>query len=475
MAGSIQDVLAALGLFQPTSEFGEMTPSLPPVPQFGPAPSLFATPSGQAARSAPYTARLNGGPSPSFHAPSMGYALPSLPPMQATQMQPLKPLAQISQALAGDDPQVSLGLGLLAAGGPSPHPISFGQALLGASGLANQRQQQREQQQLIEAHIAELAAQQQERSAQQQGRSHLGDIFGSLAQAQAGNTPALTPQQADFYVNFAQADPRGAVESFNKNFPGVLGPAPAPKLSEFGEKARDYESRFGPLSKDQALRMAGGAAPDAKQDPLDRPLAPNESDNLRLPDGSKLPLGVTLAQAQQMGAKGFSEAELERQHSLDDARRSFAVLKDLALGRGNPEKGQAPGVFVGNGGSVATNNILARSMLGTANAIGSAVGTDASIDRDTYNNERDAFLSKLARAGGEKGALSDPDVARIGRAIPKLGAAPVTEQEARQMFDVLQNNLFPSLSGSGNSPQNGSGGAPEYDFDPRTGRLVPRR
>lgn len=51
-----------------------------------------------------------------------------------------------------------------------------------------------------------------------------------------------------------------------------------------------------------------------------------------------------------------------------------------------------------------------------------------------YSDTVQAFLSKLARAGGEKGVLTDQDIARIGKAMPKFTDTP--ETSSRKLENV---------------------------------------
>lgn len=373
-------------------------------------------------------------------------------------------MSRLAQALQGGDPRLDLGVGLLGASGPTPTPTGLGQALAGATNFAAQRQDDR-------AHQALFVQQLQQLQQQQQARAQLQAYLGSLA-----GSSQLTSPQANFLSQRAAFDP-GAAMDLLARVPGVLGPAPAPELSDTGKKLRDVsaylhrplddreamtlsgagvESRQNDLDKPLSLTdldrirrpngekfhvgttmrqaMEQGAQVAAAKDDLDAPLSPTDLARLRKSDGSRFPYGTTGREAQQAGADVFSEADLTRQASLSTAMNTFATLKDLALG--------PRGVFINNGGGVVTNNIAARAGLGLENAIGWAAGTEASDRRDTYNGMREAFLSSLMRSLGESGNSSDSDIARLAKALPTLGAAPVTERRARQMFDEFERVLL---------------------------------
>jgi hypothetical protein len=82
---------------------------------------------------------------------------------------------------------------------------------------------------------------------------------------------------------------------------------------------------------------------------------------------------------------------------------------------------------------------------------------DAALFKDTIN----AFTSQLARASGEKGVLTDQDVARIRKALPGLsdtaGIAQAKIQQLRQLFSGIQQGVSgaygaPTSTTSSNDP-----------------------
>jgi hypothetical protein len=105
---------------------------------------------------------------------------------------------------------------------------------------------------------------------------------------------------------------------------------------------------------------------------------------------------------------------------VETLETSFAELQGMGLAA---EKGGFGRFLAGAKGSYA-----AFTQEGTEGAAAAA-----------YNNGKDAFLAKLARATGEKGVLNNQDIERIKKAIPKFSDSP--ETAARQFAfirDIIQ-------------------------------------
>jgi len=102
------------------------------------------------------------------------------------------------------------------------------------------------------------------------------------------------------------------------------------------------------------------------------------------------------------------------------------------------------------------------------NGLGSLLGTEASVRRSVFSDTSLGAIGGLVRSMGEAGSLSDGDVTRALALIPQLGATPDTEHEARAKLAELRKIISRGVERSGSQR------ATEYDFDPRSGRLVPR-
>ena len=81
---------------------------------------------------------------------------------------------------------------------------------------------------------------------------------------------------------------------------------------------------------------------------------------------------------------------------------------------------------------------LAQGIKGTV-----ASTLQTSPEAAAYKNSVDAFLSKLARASGERGVLTDTDLKRIKKAIPGFYITPET---AKQQWDLIESIIQDSLS-----------------------------
>jgi hypothetical protein len=374
-------------------------------------------------------------------------------------------LGQFTQAL--QSPGAAFGLGLLGNSGPSPMPVSFGQAVARAGDYAWQRQAESDRLAMIQAQqVMQLRA----LAAQQQNKGQLDAFLRNLAVSQDGNKPVTSPLLANLVANYTAVDPRIGAELAMKA-PGLLGPAPQPELSEAGKKVRDLEAALGrKLTDREALTINGGGALfEAKPDELDKVLSPNDLRSLRRPDGTPFAVGTTMRTAQDAGAMVVSDDALKRKQQLDQALGVLVQLKGLQ------GKIDQSGLIAGVG-----SNILARFANGIGNAFTYVAGTQSAETRALFKDLSKGTVAPLIRTLGESGALSDEDVERALALLPEnSGALPDSTTLANSKLNELA-NIFQraavNLSPTG-APVAGAqgGGVPEYDFDPRTGKLVPRQ
>ena len=109
------------------------------------------------------------------------------------------------------------------------------------------------------------------------------------------------------------------------------------------------------------------------------------------------------------------------------------------------------GVFVDNGGSLLTSNVLSRLGNGIANGLGSMLGTEQSVRREIFTETARGSISRLVKSMGEAGNLSDGDVSRALSLIPELGATPDTEAKARAKLTELRKIIAQGVSRLGGS------------------------
>jgi hypothetical protein len=69
--------------------------------------------------------------------------------------------------------------------------------------------------------------------------------------------------------------------------------------------------------------------------------------------------------------------------------------------------------------------------------IGGVTGKDEAVK--LYENQKKAFLSMISRALGEKGVLTDFDLARVERALPKIGDnASIAQKDFATLSQILE-------------------------------------
>src|SRR5690606_32674007 len=123
---------------------------------------------------------------------------------------------RIGGLLAGGNPFVDFGFGLLGASAPRPGGVSFGEALAQAQQFAQSRQMDAMRNQAIREQLAEMQRQRQAGSA-------LNELIASLSQPET--EAMLTPEQARILQLTAQTAPSSALQILAQRS-GLLEPEP---------------------------------------------------------------------------------------------------------------------------------------------------------------------------------------------------------------------------------------------------------
>lgn len=199
--------------------------------------------------------------------------------------------------------------------------------------------------------------------------------------------------------------------------------------SEAERKLAIIRSEFGRDPTPAEVARVLNIEPKDDDDVLSEQIKPTDLHRVRLPDGTSPPLGTTWGEARAMGAKVYSTEELKRERDIEDAMHLLDQLESLAF---------SEGVFLDAGGSILTENVLARAVRGILNGLGALVGTDAAKRRAVFDANARGTLARIVRAMGESGALAEGDIERAIALLPKLGAVPQTERQARMHFQELR-------------------------------------
>jgi hypothetical protein len=199
--------------------------------------------------------------------------------------------------------------------------------------------------------------------------------------------------------------------------------------SEAERKLAIIRSEFGRDPTPAEVARVLGIEPKDDDDVLSEQIKPTDLHRVRLPDGTSPPLGTTWGEARAMGAKVYSTEELKRERDIEDAMHLLDQLESLAF---------SEGVFLDAGGSILTENVLARSVRGILNGLGALAGTDAAKRRAVFDANARGTLARIVRAMGESGALAEGDIQRAIALLPRLGAVPQTERQARMHFQELR-------------------------------------
>lgn len=326
---------------------------------------------------------------------------------------------RIGGLLAGGNPFVDFGFGLLGASAPRPGGVSFGEALAQAQQFAQSRQMDAMRNQAIREQLAEMQRQRQAGSA-------LNELIASLSQPEA--EAMLTPEQARILQLTAQTAPSSALQILAQRS-GLLEPEP----KGLEAKLATVQAAIGrPLTEQEVLSLAGsgGTVINVGTDKASEPIPISELANIRTATGEPLPVGATYQDAIQAGARVFSAQERQRQQQLEGALDVLAELKSLAIGEG--------GVFTG-----IPRNVAGRYARAVQFAITDLLGTEGATRRALYRDMSRGTIAPLVRALGESGALSEGDVERALSLLPDSGgllpeSGRLAEDKLRELENILR-------------------------------------
>jgi hypothetical protein len=362
---------------------------------------------------------------------------------------------------------LGIGTGLLSAAGPSPYPISVGQALSSAL-LQGRAMQSNTLDSALKRKLlmSEALKNQAELAHYLQPVAQPGfslnpgekryDAYGRvIAEAPAAPEKPGAPGELAQKVKVLQDN---GIRITPDMLLTLAGAVPKPKeehdltTAELGQWQLKDGNPLPPFIKtaDQA-RAIGAVIVSPEDRARNRPVS--DPQLYRLPDGSAAPPGATPAQLEQAGAAKYTPDEIKQMRLAAEAQKAFAELKTLALG--TPAANGAPataGAFTGNGGgpgnSMLFGNAIARADKLIMNKVGSYLNTDASGTRDAYSSTADSLIGKLLIAAGER--ASPAMEAHLRAALPSLDKlpGPDTEQRARDMFDTFEKIQLPQAIGS---------------------------
>jgi hypothetical protein len=313
-------------------------------------------------------------------------------------------LSPQDQHAAAQAYRAQLGAGLLSAAGPQRMPVSLGQALGAAMPQAAAARDYR-----AETGIRNDQIRRQIDNENRQ-KSALSNMRGLL--------PSLVGEEnAPFFQGLFDVSPEMALS--------MAMPAPQ-KPNALDEKFAAVEGKLGrPLTNEEVMTLSGGGAGTTINvgETLNKPIPIPQLDSVRLPDGGKLPLGTTFAQAQELGAQVVSGEDQKRAQQADQAVGILDQLEELAIG--------PKGVF---------NEV----MPGMANRVASAF--NFAIDMVDQKDPRAAQFKDLSEATlapfikflGESGALADGDVKRGLGLLPRIWPLPDTKEVATDKIRSLR-------------------------------------
>lgn len=339
------------------------------------------------------------------------------------------------QRIAGllGNPTFNLGVGLLAAGGPSAAPHSFGQDLAGAVQFASERQRQQMENQVARERLLALQRQRQAGSAVQELLTSLG------VPGDAPSPGQISPLHQRILQTMAQTNPQGAMQ-------GLLGLLTEAEPTGLKAKLATVEQQLGrKLTEKEVLGLAGGGTTiNIGDNKANEPIPVTQLPNVRMPDGSSPPLGTTFAQAQAAGARVFSASEIQARQQIEAGLGVLTDLRELAIGD--------DGVFQG-----VPSNLIGRFAVGLGNSIGALVGTEGSEARSVYADLSRGTIAPLIRSLGESGSLSDGDVSRALGLLPETGALPTSGREAEQKLRQLEQIFRRAGENLGTTEASGAG------------------
>lgn len=358
-----------------------------------------------------------------------------------------------------NNPLIGLGAGLLSA----PRGATLGQSIVSGLNVASGLQGQQSRNALLREGLRERQA---AREAAEQRNAAIQQIAGQLASPQPADT-AATERPIDLLRGFALIGPEDiAVIDEGGAVPGVSGPAASqgqaggllanatPQERQFmGLLAQAAPEQFigllaenlrpprpGSLERDFTFLTSLGVSQDDALATLRRgttvnvgeankPLSVSDLKNLRLPDGSVPPIGMTPAQALQSGAVILTK---EQQGGLDAAAKFGPVLdrlEALALGEGGVFSNIDPGF---NNRAQAAFDLF----------IGGVTRERPNIAE--YEALAQGTIAPIIRQLGDSGALSNDDVTRALALLPQIRDGfllPDTREDARRKLDTLRSIL----------------------------------
>lgn len=326
---------------------------------------------------------------------------------------------------AMDSPLFNMGIGLLAASGPSTMPISTGQAL-------GQGVQFAQQAQLSSMQNAQARERLRSMAEQRKASSAVRDLI-----TQSGGSPAL---QA-----LATINPSAALQTMMPQPTGLQ---------------REYEFLISQgVSKERALEsLQKGTTINVGDNKLDEPIPIPQIQNVRLPDGKSVPIGTTFRQAKESGAQVLSTDEQSRVQQTDSALAILDTLEGLATGPEGIFQQIEPGAI--NRGAAAIQF-----------ALEDLTQEDPKVSR--FRDLSAGTLTSFVRLLGEKGSLSDGDVKRAISLLPSTGSVamaqlPDTRDVAKQKLRDLRQIIYRGVSNLNQQP---TGEARRYRYDPATGQF----
>lgn len=392
-------------------------------------------------------------------------------------------MANNQHGLLGNHPMLDLGIGLLAASGPSPVPTSTGQNLASAMQFMSQRERQRLQNEGARERLRQLQEQRRQGSAVQEFIQSLGQFgptptqpagqgLGALMpqavqqrQQQAQFAERLNPMQRQFLSMQAQTDPQGAMQNVGgllfeedglsteiAEAERALGrPLTAAERLKFvgveqspeQRKAAFLEGRGIDITPEIARELvsAGGTTVNVGGDsPLDELIPISSIDDVRMPDGNPVPIGTTFRQANQAGAQVLSSDEQKALSNAESARAILNELEQLATGEEGIFSSVEPGFL---------NRVSAALDFG----LQTLTQEDPRVSR--FRDLSRGSISRFVRTLGERGALAEGDVNRALGLVPRIFPLPDTGQVAKDKINDLRSII---KKGVRNLNRQGSGG-----------------
>lgn len=196
------------------------------------------------------------------------------------------------------------------------------------------------------------------------------------------------------------------------------------RTDTFGRKLGTVETYLGRrLTDEEVLKLAGGGTTINIGDKLNEPIPVSQIQNVRLPDGSPVPIGTTFQQAREMGAQVVSPAEQQRGLQQEAALAILDEVEQLALGPGGLFTNVEPG-FVNRAGAALLHGL---SML-----------TQDDPSAALYEDRVRSSLAPIVRLFGETGALAEGDVQRALGSFPRTFPLPDTREVAQQKLRRLR-------------------------------------